>query len=84
MIDLSQKVSLLITAAFAIVFIVLGAGILLHLLLPGPQLTVGMRLIFGGLILLYGLFRAFTIVKKTRRSSQSESTLTIKEQGRNQ
>jgi hypothetical protein len=83
MIDLSKKVTLLITSAFAIVFIVLGGGILLHLFLPGPQLTAGMRLIFGGIILLYGVIRVVGVVRKFRRQGQIESTLSIEEQRRN-
>jgi hypothetical protein len=66
------------------VFIGIGSGILLHLFLPGPQLTGGLRLIFGGVILLYGIIRAIGAIRKFRRRSQIESTLSIEEQGRNQ
>jgi hypothetical protein len=84
MIDLSKKVTLLITSAFAIVFIGLGSGILLNIFLPGPQLAGGMRLIFGGVILLYGIIRAVGVIRKFRRQGQIESTLSVEERPRNQ
>lgn len=82
--DLGRKVTNLIIALFAIIFILLGVGILFHIFLPGAQLTEGKRLIFGGLILAYGIFRIIGVIRKMRRQSQFESTSTINEQGRNQ
>ncbi len=82
--DLTQKVTNLITALFAVVFIVLGAGILMHFFLPGAQLAVGTRLIFGGTILVYGIIRGVGVIKNIRKQSQPESTITLDDRGRNQ
>lgn len=84
MMDMNQKVTNLIIALFAVVFIVLGGGILFHFFLPGAQLAEGTRLIFGGLILVYGVIRAIGVIRKIRKQGQPESTITIDEQGRNQ
>ena len=82
--DLAQKATILIIALFAVVFIVLGAGILLHFFLPGAQLAEGTRLIFGGAILIYGIIRVVGVINKIRKQSQSESTITVDERERNQ
>jgi hypothetical protein len=84
MLELSQKITLLITAVFALIFTALGIGILFSFFLPGSQLTTGTRLTFGGLILLYGLFRGVTVIRKYRKSNQEKSTITVEGQGDNQ
>jgi formate hydrogenlyase subunit 3/multisubunit Na+/H+ antiporter MnhD subunit len=83
MTDLAQKVTNLITALFAVVFILLGAGILMHFFLPGAQLAEGTRLIFGGVILIYGIIRIVGVIKNLRKQSQPESTITLNGRGRN-
>lgn len=82
--DLSQKVIALIIGLFAVVFIVLGAGILFHLFLPGAQLAETTRLIFGGAIMIYGIIRAIGVVKKIRKQGQAESTIAVNDRERNQ
>lgn len=84
MTSLTQKVTNLITTLFAVVFIVLGAGILTHFFLPGGQLAERTRLIFGGVILLYGIIRIIGVIRNIRKQSLPESTLTLIDKDRNQ
>jgi hypothetical protein len=84
MLESNQKIMLLVTAAFAVIFIGLGVGILFHFFLPGAQLTEGTRLTFGGLILIYGLIRAIAVVRKYRKQSREKSTIAVEGQGDNQ
>jgi ABC-type enterochelin transport system permease subunit len=77
--EIGQKITLLITTMFAVVFIAIGGGILLHIFLPQAQLSVGMRIMFGGAIFIYGIIRAVGAIRKIRRYSRSEQTTTIDE-----
>jgi cytochrome c biogenesis protein CcdA len=84
MLEWNQKITMLFTGTLAIVFIVIGVGILIKVILPGPQLGNGMRFIFGGIILIYGLIRAIMIYRKWRKQKRSISTITIDEDRHNQ
>jgi hypothetical protein len=84
MVDLNQKIMLWLAGMLAILFIVIGSGVLLRVFLPGSQLGQGTRLIFGGFILLYGLIRSYMIVRKWRKQNRPKSAITIDEDRHNQ
>ncbi|OQX93006.1 MAG: hypothetical protein B6D58_00130 [candidate division Zixibacteria bacterium 4484_95] len=57
----------------ALLFIIIGTGILSGLLFPWLfPITTNKRLIFGGIILLYGAVRMITLFRKRRKDIRGD------------
>lgn len=60
----------------ALLFIIIGAGILSGLLFPGFfPINTNKRLVLGGIILLYGAVRMITLCRKRKKEKISEEII---------
>ena len=66
--DWDQKIGLWLSGLLALIFILIGIGILVSIILPGSRIGLTKRIIIGGFILAYGLFRSAMILRKWRNS----------------
>ena len=74
--ELIRKTLRWFSYVMASLFIVVGTGILTGLLLPGHfPITSKKRLIFGGIILLYGIARMITLFLKRKKEKVPVETI---------
>lgn len=73
--ELIRKILRWFSYVMAILFVVMGTGIITGLLLPGHfPITSKKRLIFGGIILLYGIARIIILYLKVKKERASVET----------
>lgn len=73
--ELIRKILRWSSYVMAILFIILGTGVITGLLLPESlPITPKKRLIFGGIILLYGIARIITLYLRVRKDKVSIET----------
>ena len=72
--ETTQKVLQWITLTLALIFIILGIGIISGVFFPGRIfMEGGIRYVMGIVLLAYGIFRIFTVLRKMSREKRENA-----------